>query len=49
MRTHSAVGCARVGSSPSFHGVEDNDAICNEAVAMKYYDSVIRELNGELG
>ena len=46
MRTHSAVGCARVGS---FHGVEDNDAICNEAVAMKYYDSIIRELNGELG
>ncbi|KAK8821826.1 hypothetical protein WA556_002271 [Blastocystis sp. ATCC 50177/Nand II] len=27
----------------------DNDSICNEAVAMKYYDSIIRELNGELG
>lgn len=49
MRTHSVADCARVGSFLPIHGVEDNDAICNEAVAMKYYDSIIRELNGELG
>ena len=49
MRVHSVVGCARACAYTTFYCVEDNEAICNEAVAMKYYDSIIRELNGELG
>ena len=46
---HSAVVSARVDLDIPMLYIEDNDSICNEAVAMKYYDSIIRELNGELG
>lgn len=46
MRRHSVVRFAKVNMIEDCDCLEEMDKLCDEAVAMKYYDNIIKEIQG---
>lgn len=48
MKTNFVVVCVKVKKTKNKSKLDKTEKLCDEAVALKYYDSVLREIDGDV-